>query len=749
MKKKFILFLVIGMFISSCVSDQLSENIASAPPIAETEFPTNDTGVRKRVMEDFMFGAVYFRKTNPPQEDWANDYQTASEDGHNIFRHWVPWSAVEVEPGVYDWSDYDRHLDLAAENGIHTIMAEMITGTPEFLWGQYPEARLENRDGTPDYSGIAGACLVGGFPGLTLNDQRVRDAAGKFLTAMASRYKDHPGMSGYDLVNEVKFPQSPNGSQQDYSFDPATQQVFRDWLKEKYGPLDSLKQVWRRYSLTSWQQVQAPRDVLPVPEVMDWLEFRMINFHDQMRWRADVLRAADPNHAITAHGKAYGLWRMGTSCNNPWMAADIVDLYGFTWGAHSKGKEPYLQFHAVDLIRSACGEKPFWHAEMVGGPEWPSKRDRDDGKVATPDDIRLWSMVSLAGGAQGILNPRWRPLLDGVLFGAFGFYSMDGSRTNRSEMASTIAKWGSAEEQKTLWKANPVKGDIGILVIPESQLWDHAMFNNRSQYYQRSVFGAYQGFFDNNIQADWVHIKDIEKYDLLYLPYPIHLKSESARIIAKWVSEGGKLISEGCPGYIGNNAHAGETQPNQGLGKVFGVEETYVEFGENIHPNWTITYQGSEIPVGLNHQEYRVTTAKAVGQYQNGALAMAENRYGKGKTLLVGSFPGYRYYKKKSQAAKDFYKGLLTWGGAYQLLDQNVPDVLARLHENDKGEKFIWIVNHNKEDKEVAISWHPSLGGLAIEKVFWGIDESPVINGNTLTVNVQQHDAAVVKLVVN
>ena len=60
------------------------------------------------------YGAVYFRKSNPPPEDWARDYRTAAEDGMNLFRHWFLWSAVEVAPGEYDWADYDRQLDLAA-----------------------------------------------------------------------------------------------------------------------------------------------------------------------------------------------------------------------------------------------------------------------------------------------------------------------------------------------------------------------------------------------------------------------------------------------------------------------------------------------------------------------------------------------------------------------------------------------------------------------------------------------------------
>ena len=77
----------------------------------------------------FPYGAVYFRKSNPPREDWERDYQTAAQDGMNIFRHWFLWSAIEVAPGVFDWEEYDRQLDLAARNGMKTIIAEMITST--------------------------------------------------------------------------------------------------------------------------------------------------------------------------------------------------------------------------------------------------------------------------------------------------------------------------------------------------------------------------------------------------------------------------------------------------------------------------------------------------------------------------------------------------------------------------------------------------------------------------------------------
>ena len=41
------------------------------------------------------FGAVYFRKSNPPRDDWERDYGVAAADGLNIFRHWFMWAAIE------------------------------------------------------------------------------------------------------------------------------------------------------------------------------------------------------------------------------------------------------------------------------------------------------------------------------------------------------------------------------------------------------------------------------------------------------------------------------------------------------------------------------------------------------------------------------------------------------------------------------------------------------------------------------
>ena len=99
----------------------------------------------------FPYGAVYFRKSNPPEKDWERDHRTAAETGMNMFRHWVMWSAVEVAPGKFDWRDYDRMMEVEARNGIQAVLAEFVTSAPEWAYRMFPDARFEAQDG---YRGI-------------------------------------------------------------------------------------------------------------------------------------------------------------------------------------------------------------------------------------------------------------------------------------------------------------------------------------------------------------------------------------------------------------------------------------------------------------------------------------------------------------------------------------------------------------------------------------------------------------------
>jgi beta-galactosidase len=695
----------------------------------------------------FPYGAVYFRKSNPPRDDWERDYQTAADDGMNVFRHWFMWSAIEIAPEVFDWDDYDRQLELAERHGIKTIIAELAHAAPEWAFRRLAHARYERSDGTKVESRMRNSSATGGFPGLCLDNEDARHAAGRFLTELTNRYKGHPALGAYDVWNECNLFSS--GFTECYC--PATLARFRDWLREKYGDVKTTGEAWRRYSLADWEDVQPPRQTDAYPESLDWAQFRIDNAYRLLQWRVELLRGLDPDHPITAHGVAASpISRIAQAADDHWRAAEQVDGYGFTWGGATYGNEAWKQYHVVDMVRSGARHKDFWHSEATAGPNWlnPERhagRPREDGRVPTAADVRLWNFTSFAAGARGLMYNRWRPLLDGPLFDSLAAYEMDGSRSPRSEMASRIARWANAKEQQALWQSRPVRGEIGIVFDPETAIFCNLQ-QGREGHYAGAARGAYRGFFDNGIQADWVHIDDIDRYDLLYLPHPLMMCQSAADTLIRWVEGGGNLISEGCPGYFGDRGRAGTTQPNLGLDRLFGATQAYVEFIPDLVSNLRIDVKDAGVaPGGLYLQAYGAVDGTASGRYPDGRIAIVDNTFGHGRTRLIGTSPGYGYETSERADVCPFFAELLAWAGKDLHIRTSDARVTARLHDGDGG-RYLWVTNPSQDAINATLTLSSAWEPFRKTDVLWGTT-NPTVTEGVIEVEVPARDAVIARLV--
>jgi beta-galactosidase len=265
-----------------------------------------------------------------------------------------------------------------------------------------------------------------------------------------------------------------------------------------------------------------------------------------------------------------------------------------------------------------------------------------------------------------------------------------------------------------------------------------------SQHYAESSRGAYRAFFDSNIQADWVDVDHLADYPVVYLPYPVMLKAATAQKLTEYVQRGGRLISEGLPGYFGDGGHVGEVQPNLGLDRLFGAREEYVEFTPDLLEDLALKVRDSRIPGRFFLQQYSIREGRPAGTYDNGAVAAVENDYGHGKTLLIGTFPGAGYFRHPSGETKKFFARLLEWANVVPRVQTSDPDLVARLHEGP-GEKYLWVVNPTRTDRVVTVRLTDRDAGFRTGEDVWQGRQVTVI-GTTIKVNVGARDAAVIRL---
>jgi beta-galactosidase len=188
----------------------------------------------------------------------------------------------------------------------------------------------------------------------------------------------------------------------------------------------------------------------------------------------------------------------------------------------------------------------------------------------------------------------------------------------------------------------------------------------------------------------------------------------------------------------------GTVQPNYGLDELFGARESNVEFMPDISDQLTFQLKGADLFGRYFRQEYKLNGGTEAGKYSNGAIAAVENRFGKGRTLLMGSFPGAGYFLHHAPATRDAFAALLQIAGVSPAVKISDTKVQARLHQGTGG-SYLWVTNTTRDDRTVSIDLSAAVNNLVSGDDLWG-GQRVTLDGQKITVNVPGRDAAVIAL---
>jgi beta-galactosidase len=626
------------------------------------------------------------RNPGSKADAWRKDLIQIKKLGFNTVRCWIDWASGEPQEGQYHFETIDVILKLAEEQHLKVIVQVYMDSAPAWVGRKFPDALFVSSNGMAIHPESA--------PGYCRDNPGVHEAELKFYTSLAKDAKKSSAFLGWDLWSEPHVINWANPTYIDhpeFCFCKYSIARFRNWLKKKYGTLDALNQSWYR-QYAAWDDVEPNRlsTILSYTDFIDWKQFIADKLGADLRDRYEAVKRVDADTVATSHAAGIGLfssplWWEGQS--DDWTMTAQVDYYGTSfYPKHSSFVDRDVQWRGalLDFTRSfgfANNGRGFWIGELQGGFGTIAM---NVSPTVTPEDIRIWTWSALARGAKAINYYAWYPMSTGYESGGFGLIKLDGTITERSRVAGSIAKVVD-RNQNVFLPARPPKAQVAIVYNPLSYFVGG---RQRQAAYggpqgevngieRDSMMGIYRALFPTNVPLDFVHIdhlsgETLKQYKLVLLPYPLMIPAASAAHLKEYVRNGGNLVAEARLGWNNERGSSSPTIPGMGLDEVMGCRETDVQTGKDGRT--TLKWTGSELKgfgpgEALPARWYEETLqplgpqARVVATFPSGAAAAVASTYGKGKTLMLGSYVGAAYETRRDAAAVRFYAALLDWGG--------------------------------------------------------------------------------------
>ncbi len=657
-----------------------------------------------RTNNDFLpFGAQYYRYPTPLPESWESDLRNIRECGFNTIKIWAQWRRNNPQKGVYDFSDLQRLLDIAAENSLKVDINLIMDVTPVWFNQEYPDSYMVFSNGNQLLPCPTEYRQIGGAPGPCYNHPQAIHYKRLFVEKMAETFVGHPALRMYDLWNEpeltcglARHPEAPMTC-----YCPHCQAAFREWLKDKYKSIEALNASWQR-CYNNFDEVEAPKCPRTYNDMMDWRIFFSQTLTKDLQMRIDAVRKFDKATPVMVHTVPFPVFSMINACADDYQLAKICD--GF-------GNSASIEMFPATISVCVAKNKPVMSAEI---PALCGETFNQPGYI-TYNDFKRCIFVPLSVGVKGFLFWQYRCELLGRESPAWGLTDLAGNSTSYLESACRINDY-LQEHRDFVMNAYPHPAEIAVIKDISNELFAWCA-NATIDKYSRTLQGAFYGFCDNNYRTDIINTEqllseDISQYKLLYYPLPYYMSEKVAARLKKWVADGGTLISECFFG--GYRAECGLHSlkiPGYGFDEVFGAEggiSTSTScFIDAYGSSWSqddnnslvsMCYTASNgssynVPGYFFCEELKETEAERIGSFPDGRGAMTIHRYGKGLAIMTGILAGGGYNVTRSVESRFFFDDLARRAGVSRLAEASQPDILVGTLEYDG---HVMVILNNK-----------------------------------------------------
>jgi beta-galactosidase len=664
-----------------------------------------------KVTYDFFPVSVWYgaSRARAPMIQEINDIDKVIKDienvkklGFNSIRFWYDWATAEPKPYFWNFEVIETLLSITDKLGIKAIVQVYTDSAPNWVEYEYPDSLFEDRSGLKIHSQAS--------PGYCSDHPEVRKHINEYLVKLAEVVSKHEFFYAWDIWSE---PHIVQWSWIDYMKEPwfcycqNSQKRFIEWLKKKYGSIDILNKVWYRKH-RNWDEVIAPRYVSlsSFKDLLDWIQFNIEKIAEDLEWKTQTIKSVDKKHIVSSHAAIsciYGIPGIGYGASDDWKLSEKVDVWGTSFYPKHTGPwmplKPHQMGVALDASRSSCEsrEKSFWIGELQTGHGVTGLRF---GEPVDEKDVERWAWLAVSRNAKGLNYYAWLPMSCGYEISGFGLSNYDGEFNERAIATGNVSKI-ITENMGLFLNSKPLESEVGILYNVEAYKMLACLRANSADIVRKDIFGIYKAIMDLNVNVDFLHLEDLKnqnlsKYKIIFLPFSIAIDEESAKILTKYVKNGGTLVADGRLGWMDSNGILSEKIPGAGLNEVFGCEELWMK---EIDGEIKLSVKGFGKVSAFKYLCTYRSIGKVVAEYQN-IPVIVENNYYNGKTVMIGTMIGLGYEEIAVINNLRYLQSLILRSGVnvyydFECLEGNRDSIEFRVTKSHE-KLIIYIFNHSK-----------------------------------------------------
>jgi beta-galactosidase len=647
---------------------------------------------------------------------WADDLSRMLVHGIETVRVFeFAWTIVEKEEGVFDFSLFDSFLDLCKDLGMKVILCTPTATPPAWLTHKYPEVLNADINGSPYHHGHRRH--------YNYNSPVYNNLCGRIVTKLAERYGQHPAVIGWQIDNEIN-------CEKDVFYSECDDTAFRAYLQAHFGTLDALNEAigarfWNQ-TYTDWDQVHLTHNTLHGhgnPH-MALLEKRFFSKSARsfVKMQSVIIRQYSKGKFITTNG-IFG------HLDTHEMTQECLDFITYdSYPNFGSGKEQRMdeppgsglrdRGWSMNLTRARSISPNFGIMEQQSGPGgWDFRMIQP---MPKPGQMRLWTMQSVAHGADYISYFRWRTCGYGTEMYWHGLNDY-GNKLNRrlSELMEI------AGELKSLARVagSRYEAKVGLLHDylnewdGERDLW-HGPLDISSQ---KNLFAAAQEkhtpmnlVYLRNTNSHQTTLDELNPYKVLFYPHATILTRETASILYDYCRAGGVLVLGARTGYKDEYGRCPMMVMPGYAGKICGVEVEDYTFVRPEEPPVSLSWDGETVlaPIFndiLKPQDGGEVLATYRGGYYDGKPAITKKSYeGGGAAYYVGS--GF------SQELTELYLEKLGISEPYAA-EINCPRQVELAMRVKDEKRYCFLLNFSGEAQPVLIKgiWRDAVSGASMD----------------------------------